>query len=113
MNVEPTPQIIFVREAPTKLEGQEFTIRTAAAVPELTRVAGGPNQKQVAISNSDGTFSVFVYAKVGGPIIQKIFPETSWTLLTSADIYIAGGGTLVCYVARTIYVNDLPVDPPR
>jgi len=107
MKVEPTPQIIFFREAPTKVVGGTIALIHGA---DPVVVSGGPNQKQVAISNPATANSIYVYDGPGRTIMQEIFPRQSWTLLTSAAVYIASSGTgdFNAYIARTIYTNEIP-----
>ena len=107
MNVKPDNRIIYFRETPTKLIGGQVAL-VHGNPPQ--KVGGGPNQKQIAISNPATANSIYVYEDPGRGIIQEIFPRTSWTFVTSGDIYIASSGTgdFTCYFAKSVYTNDLP-----
>jgi len=98
--------VIFFREAPTRLLGGTVYLIHGA---DPLKVAGGPNQKQVAISNPATANSIYVYDRIGGTIIQEIFPRQSWTLVTSGDVFIAssGSGDFGAYIAKTVYTGDV------
>lgn len=107
MKVQPTQQIIFFRECPTKVVGNK--VQVPASTGEAIAISGGPNQKQIAISNGQTVAVINIYELEGGPIIAKVFPGTSWTLVTSGVIFVkASGVTFEAYVAKTIYTNELP-----
>lgn len=100
------PQVIIVKDAPTKLVGSTIYL-TNENQPVL--LAGGQppyHRKQIAISNPYDNAFVYVYAQFGGPIIQAIFPRTTWTFFASDDLYIAPSNTanFNVYIAQTFYV---------
>jgi hypothetical protein len=87
-----TVPVVFIQEAPTKLQGTSFDL----GVGEKRRFPGGilgRHRKQIIVTNEDNSDKLYICigdpdsaTATGKARSMTIFPNTSITLFTSDDI---------------------------